>query len=630
MFIQRPTCKEDRTHNFQRYLTGYPWIVVAEDNGGLMRYLCGICRKGATVTHIHSEHHIGKTCHNFPDALGHSIPVWVRKFKGFDTKAEHLFDEYEYGIWPPVCTACNADLADTRARGCSFCRPSAMPASASAGHDGDEVLFADTGKRFRPTDANTYAGSASTGKPKLIVTRPRHRDFREEEQASGSSQIGTHKEVPPTEDSQGAHGRRHSKREVDSQLAVTQPRCPDEPRLRKGYVRDLEKYVREHKRLFSMDYFSPYGPWSTDFTEWTFFFDALYKSSRETTTMDTHIGRDTATGSIVITPARRWEIHPKVGEWIVISRTHPTMDRIVAGQVTKVNKWSFIEWKTQWGRFEEVAEKVQLEVKRCPEGHFRVDMEVENISIARVEHALRTLTEVRGMETHNVTVLSPIQAMMVLSDFMASDIKRINDAGADRRRQEDRFTPVDGYLNDKRDKRYGASDASGASDAHGASDARLSFSTRGASDANTSGSKSSSHDTTRSGKSSLKSRRHVQEDAESEAFEECWVRPRMYVRPPSDWDFESACSRAGLNDVQRHAMTVTGKHRLVLVRGPPGTGKTQMSHAVIDAWARNVSNNDIVIAAGPSNTATDNLLDRSASLKDRKYRIGRLGEGKSV
>ena len=104
----------------------------------------------------------------------------------------------------------------------------------------------------------------------------------------------------------------------------------------------------------------------------------------------------------------------------------------------------------------------------------------------------------------------------------------------------------------------------------------------------------------------------------------------MYVRPPSDWDSESACHRAGLNDVQRHAMTATGKHRLVLVRSPPGTGKTQMSSAVIDAWARNASNNDIVIAAGPSNTATDNLLDRSASPKDRKYRIGRLGEGKSV
>ena len=77
-------------------------------------------------------------------------------------------------------------------------------------------------------------------------------------------------------------------------------------------------------------------------------------------------------------------------------------------------------------------------------------------------------------------------------------------------------------------------------------------------------------------------------------------------------------------------MTITGNHRLVLVRGPPGTGKTQMSSAVIDAWTRNVSTDEIVIAAGPSNTATDNLLDRIVSLKDRAYRPGRLGEGKSV
>ena len=77
-------------------------------------------------------------------------------------------------------------------------------------------------------------------------------------------------------------------------------------------------------------------------------------------------------------------------------------------------------------------------------------------------------------------------------------------------------------------------------------------------------------------------------------------------------------------------MIITGRRRLVLVRGPPGTGKTQMSSAAIDAWARNASTDEIIIAAGPSNTATDNLLDLIVSLKDRTYRLGRLGEGKSV
>ena len=55
-----------------------------------------------------------------------------------------------------------------------------------------------------------------------------------------------------------------------------------------------------------------------------------------------------------------------------------------------------------------------------------------------------------------------------------------------------------------------------------------------------------------------------------------------------------------------------------------------MSSAVIDAWTRNISKDEIVIAAGPSNTATDNLLDRIADIKGRDYRIGRLGEGSSV
>ena len=104
----------------------------------------------------------------------------------------------------------------------------------------------------------------------------------------------------------------------------------------------------------------------------------------------------------------------------------------------------------------------------------------------------------------------------------------------------------------------------------------------------------------------------------------------MYVEPPTDRDFEEASAKARLNKAQRHAMAISARHRLVLVRGPPGTGKTQMSAAVIDAWTRNLAQDEIVIAAGPSNTATDNLLDRIADIKGHDYRIGRLGEGRSV
>ena len=198
--------------------------------------------------------------------------------------------------------------------------------------------------------------------------------------------------------------------------------------------------------------------------------------------------------------------------------------------------------------------------------------------------------------------------------------------------------PVTRYINRGASDASGASDAKGASDASGASDANGASDAIGASDAYGDhvadappGSKDSRRGDMRSeAASSSKSRKLTQQDAQDISWSDCWVRQCKYVRPPSDSDFETASRKANLNDGQRHAMIITGRHRLVLVRGPPGSGKTQMSSAVIDAWARNASKNEIIIASGPSNTATDNLLDRIVSLKDRLCRLGRLGEGKSV
>ena len=370
----------------------------------------------------------------------------------------------------------------------------------------------------------------------------------------------------PAEDRHGARsGKGYTNHVVDPQLALIRPRCPDEPRLHEGYVRDMDKYLREHNRLFSMDHFPPYGPWPTDFAEWIHFVKALYKSSNgTTTTLDVIVGQAAAKGSIVINPSDQWEFRPKVGDRIAISRCHPSMDRVVSGPVTKVDKLSFnIEWKPQWEPFEGFAEKVQPEDNRCPSGHFRVDMEVENISTARVDHALHTLTTVRGMEDHNVSVITPLQAMLAYNDFMAADIKLINDAEADRRRQEDGFT----LRWDTSDKRYSNLDASvacGASDANRASDAIGASGAYGAPVASTSsGSKGSRHGDTRSDSpSGSKSRKLTQHDTQEASWSDCWVRPCMYVRPPSDSDFATASRKANLNDGQRHAMTITGKHGL--------------------------------------------------------------------
>ena len=205
--------------------------------------------------------------------------------------------------------------------------------------------------------------------------------------------------------------------------------------------------------------------------------------------MDTNIEMDIGKPAIVIRPPERWEFYPKVGEKIVISRCHPALDSITSGPVTKISNQSFtIEWKAHWDQFEKFAAEHRPKDKRCPPGHFRLGLEIEAISTTRVDQALRTLTALRGMEDHNVTIVTPLQALLVCNDFMVDDIAHINNADSDRRRQRDGFTrtAVNRGHKDTRGNSYGASDANGASDAIGASDAN------GASDAKAaSGSKSS-------------------------------------------------------------------------------------------------------------------------------------------
>ena len=196
------------------------------------------------------------------------MPVWMARFRSVDTSKGNFFNADEHDIWPSVCGDCNANLLDLSAPRCGFCRPAARQQPANAGDDHDDALLADSGKRFRPSDTNRGVGSVLTDVPKLLIRRNECRDIREQDQARGSGQTGTRREPTPIGDGQEPFGRRQPRREVDSRSALVRARCPDEPRLQKGYVRDLEKYVREHKRLFSMGHFFPYGPWSTDFTHW--------------------------------------------------------------------------------------------------------------------------------------------------------------------------------------------------------------------------------------------------------------------------------------------------------------------------------------------------------------------------
>ena len=56
-FTRRPLTSEEWTLNFSKYLTGYPWIVIAEDKGGTARYFCGICEGSNSDSHSLSRPH---------------------------------------------------------------------------------------------------------------------------------------------------------------------------------------------------------------------------------------------------------------------------------------------------------------------------------------------------------------------------------------------------------------------------------------------------------------------------------------------------------------------------------------------------------------------------------------------
>lgn len=109
---------------------------------------------------------------------------------------------------------------------------------------------------------------------------------------------------------------------------------------------------------------------------------------------------------------------------------------------------------------------------------------------------------------------------------------------------------------------------------------------------------------------------------------DCWVRLLRHVVPAPKKHFEEVASVMGLNQSQTKALCLTRKHCLVLTRGPPGTGKTQLAAAAVHTWATTVPT-DSTIIAGPSNAATNNLLDRIAVNKG-KLELGRLGDDQSI
>ena len=197
-------------------------------------------------------------------------------------------------------------------------------------------------KRSRAAYSKAEDEEGRSSKPKLAVARSPVNDFCEQGHSGGKQ---TEMRKNRWHQSEGSRGSRADKEEprhvVDSQPALVKPRCHDEPWLRAGYTRDMDKYMQEHNRLFTMDHYSPYGPWPTDFPDWNSFQNALFKSPKGTTIMDANIEMDIGKPVIIIRPPGRWEFYPKVGERIVISRTRPALDSITSGPVAKISNRSF-------------------------------------------------------------------------------------------------------------------------------------------------------------------------------------------------------------------------------------------------------------------------------------------------
>ena len=81
----------------------------------------------------------------------------------------------------------------------------------------------------------------------------------------------------------------------------------------------------------------------------------------------------------------------------------------------------------------------------------------------------------------------------------------------------------------------------------------------------------------------------------------------------------------GLNSSQQKALTMALHHNLLLVHGPPGTGKTSLALALLKVFDNGHSN--AVMVGSPSNSACDNVLRRASGVQLQKLRFGKEPRG---
>ena len=329
--------------------------------------------------------------------------------------------------------------------------------------------------------------------------------------------------------------------------------------------------------------------------------------------------------------ADKWNMRTvRAGDEVVISISHPSLDYIFDAKVTNARRGVItLEWKSSWRRLEEYLPEHRSLCPISPAGRFRADVHIEDISPGKVCSALDQLTCVWGEERHDVSFITPLQAMITRQDLEEEDIVQINNAAADRLRYRRGFK--DGaFAADDRTHRLDQQEGASVAEQRGSQDGAFVAEERDRKGTD----RHCAFDARAEGQQpfSLKSvsPERTRDIPPTEGYHECWVRPLRHIVPPHKKDFQEVAHATGLNRTQTGAFFLTRKHRLVLARGPPGTGKTQLAASAIHMWAKTVPSDSTVIAAGPSNAAANNLLDRTAMEKGEKLELGRLGDDPSV
>ena len=114
LFKPDPTSSE-RKNNFERYVTGYPWIYKAVGPDDTWSFHCSLCEKIATAGHLMSREHTHKAAdvsRYASERLGGSMPKWLAEWNAppITTSAYILFENADT-LWP-----------NARNLGCSTCR----------------------------------------------------------------------------------------------------------------------------------------------------------------------------------------------------------------------------------------------------------------------------------------------------------------------------------------------------------------------------------------------------------------------------------------------------------------------------------------------------------------------------